>query len=648
MGLFDKLFGKKNENNNLQANISDEQFRGYVTPQRDGISNTNNELSDSQSSNARIANSENNATPFARQQTEPYVSTMCHVVNAAITDQMKKHFIAIDIETTGLSPSKDRIIELGAVEFIDGREVRRFSTLINVGISIPATATQVNHITNDMIRDAPSEQIVYPSFINFLGDAVKGKVFLCAHNASFDFGFLENTLRRLGIKVVLHYVDTLSLCRKSIKGLPNYKQSTIEHHFGFKNAAAHRAVSDAEMCGKILLKALECEECSIAIQREIIEKSKPSPDELEVCAIIQKILMESRFDTGLLSFRKSSSTVDGMCLYPFISFKFARKGRYIILPAAIANLSNYVTEACTNAEGGSENRRVYFKSPFEIEQFSECIVKSYLNAYESAKHYISQSKRTATEADSYKAECFRFESDELTAILHQICTKDYSEISIPEVEIEIKREDIIIHPINNRVPLSEIKNRNNDDRGFDQGFSYYEHGESLRKDGKLEEAIHLFDQARYYGYNAPALYESYAMVFHKLKDYENEIDILDEGIERNCTQGFNISRLETRRASAVKALIKLNEAKLATKEKEEAKQCKLGNQHTQRQSDRASKASGRAIIQMDDDGNVIAEYPTVTEAASAVGISMKSIRDAAKGIQRHAAGFCWRYKDDNN
>ncbi len=54
---------------------------------------------------------------------------------------------------------------------------------------------------------------------------------------------------------------------------------------------------------------------------------------------------------------------------------------------------------------------------------------------------------------------------------------------------------------------------------------------------------------------------------------------------------------------------------------------------------------GRAMLQMDDDGNVIKEFETVSAAAVATGISPKSIRDAAKGVQKHAGGFCWAYKE---
>ena len=99
------------------------------------------------------------------------------------------------------------------------------------------------------------------------------------------------------------------------------------------------------------------------------------------------------------------------------------------------------------------------------------------------------------------------------------------------IEIEIPKQ-IEIYPLNNRVPLSQIRNKNNWEKGFDEGFKYWEQGDAERKAGNIEEAIKLFEKARYNGYFAPVLYNSYAMSYRKLKDLDNEIDILTEGIER--------------------------------------------------------------------------------------------------------------------
>ncbi|MBR0607576.1 tetratricopeptide repeat protein [Bacillus safensis] len=94
------------------------------------------------------------------------------------------------------------------------------------------------------------------------------------------------------------------------------------------------------------------------------------------------------------------------------------------------------------------------------------------------------------------------------------------------------KNKIEIKPFHNRTPLSEIKNLNNWEKGFDEGMPYWEKGDAERKNGNIEKAISLFDKARYHGYEASALYNSYAMAYRNLKDYDNEIAILDKPIKR--------------------------------------------------------------------------------------------------------------------
>ncbi|NLO71160.1 MAG: tetratricopeptide repeat protein [Porphyromonadaceae bacterium] len=124
------------------------------------------------------------------------------------------------------------------------------------------------------------------------------------------------------------------------------------------------------------------------------------------------------------------------------------------------------------------------------------------------------------------------------------------------VETEIPKQ-IEIHPVNNRVPLSQIRNKNNWEKGFDDGFKYWEQGDAERKTGNIEEAIRLFDKARYNGYFAPVLYNSYAMAYRKLKDLDNEIDILTEGIERYRATREGVQMIVKLKEQRKKAIAKL-------------------------------------------------------------------------------------------
>lgn len=166
-------------------------------------------------------------------------------------------FYTIDIETTGLDKDNDSIIEIGAVLFELGKPVKTFNSLINPGRLIPEQASKVNHINDEMVKDAPCEREVLEQLVLFLNDAIKKQTFLCAHNADFDISFLETAFRRNNINVDLYYVDTLKIAKAQIKGLSNYKLDTLANHFNIINKDKHRASSDAEVCGKILVKILQ-------------------------------------------------------------------------------------------------------------------------------------------------------------------------------------------------------------------------------------------------------------------------------------------------------------------------------------------------------------------------------------------------------
>ncbi len=128
-----------------------------------------------------------------------------------------------------------------------------------------------------------------------------------------------------------------------------------------------------------------------------------------------------------------------------------------------------------------------------------------------------------------------------------------------EVTIQ-EQEPVKISPIHARVPLSQIKNLHNWEKGFDAGFKYWEEGDVERKAGNIEKAIQLFDKARYNGYFSPALYKSYAMAYRKLKDLDNEIAILDEALERYRNEEQDNSQIilmfEEQRKKALEKRIK--------------------------------------------------------------------------------------------
>jgi len=158
-------------------------------------------------------------------------------------------YVVFDIETTGLNTSEDRIIEIGAVNVIDGVIVEEFSKLINPLIPIPYQAYSVNGITDDMVKDAPFPGLVFTEFSRF----IEGVDFLVGHNANrFDYPFLQAEFDRYFVKhSKLPLKDTLWLARNKLRGLRSYSLKNLCIHYNIVNEDAHRALSDALATQKI-------------------------------------------------------------------------------------------------------------------------------------------------------------------------------------------------------------------------------------------------------------------------------------------------------------------------------------------------------------------------------------------------------------
>src|SRR6516165_2329780 len=132
-------------------------------------------------------------------------------------------FIAFDLETTGTLPGVDKIVEIGAVRFVDGAVEGVFSTLVDPLRSIPAGASAVNGITDDMVIGKPKIEELLAPLTEFCGTDM-----MIAHNATFDYGFLTADYTRFEIPAPRGVVlDTWPMAKKVLPGLVNYKLGTL-------------------------------------------------------------------------------------------------------------------------------------------------------------------------------------------------------------------------------------------------------------------------------------------------------------------------------------------------------------------------------------------------------------------------------------
>lgn len=159
--------------------------------------------------------------------------------------------VMFDTETTGFSPSKDRLVELGAVKVVDGQIVSRTNWLINPGRKIPNRATDVHGISDEMVKGKPTFAEVYPEFLAYIGDSI-----LLAHNARFDVDFVRAEIMRAGLPLPSNAtVDTLKLFRKWYPDAPSHRVGALLDFLDInQDEDLHRGDVDAEMQTKILLE----------------------------------------------------------------------------------------------------------------------------------------------------------------------------------------------------------------------------------------------------------------------------------------------------------------------------------------------------------------------------------------------------------
>lgn len=302
-------------------------------------------------------------------------------------------YVAFDLETTGFNARLNAILEFGAVYVENGRCVKTFSQLVNPGCSIPAEASEVNHITDRMVKNCPTIDVVLLEFRDFVGDAPV----LAAHNVKFDADFLVAAAQKCNILINFKFFDTLALARYIWPNLSDHKLGTVAAHVGYNQQEAHRALDDATAAFAIITDA----------QRE--------------------------------------------------------------------------------------NRKNELKKTEDRQRQKE-------------EFYAS---------------------------------------------IKIKETDHAM--FSNRCPLSDVMPAS-DMVSVEKGRDYWAQGDALKRIDQLENALILFNKARYYGYNSPALYESYAVTLRKLGRYAEEAEILDEYLARN--PGLKAEKFQARKQRAEELLEK--------------------------------------------------------------------------------------------
>lgn len=158
-------------------------------------------------------------------------------------------YIVLDVETTGLNPAKDKLLEIGAARVIDGEVSEIYSTLINTGVPIPERIQELTGITDEMQKSGKKTETAIREFVEFCGNLP-----VLGHNVQFDFGFLKQTAVNHGLIFEKEALDTLKIARKVLPDIPSRKLPDMCSHYQVNPGNSHRALDDAIACHEILWK----------------------------------------------------------------------------------------------------------------------------------------------------------------------------------------------------------------------------------------------------------------------------------------------------------------------------------------------------------------------------------------------------------
>ena len=174
---------------------------------------------------------------------------------------MTDTYIALDLETTGLNPSRDRILEIGAVRVVDGQIEETYETLVNPGRRLDKRIEELTGITDEMAAGGMDTRTAVTGLVEFCGELP-----LLGHNILFDYSFLKQNTMNLSLPFEKEGIDTLKIARVLFPKMEHRSLQSLCCYYQIRQEKAHRAVSDA-------LSAME-------LYRRMREQFAEAPEEL--------------------------------------------------------------------------------------------------------------------------------------------------------------------------------------------------------------------------------------------------------------------------------------------------------------------------------------------------------------------------------
>lgn len=294
-----------------------------------------------------------------------------------------EEFIALDVETTGLDPVTDKIIEISLIKFKYGKAISSISSLINPKRKVSKKITELTGITNEMLEYEDTIEDILFDLLNFIGTNA-----IVAHNAMFDIKFLRNACRAYfedeNYYIENPVIDTLKLSRLMFKDLPNHKLPTILEHISFSVSESHRSESDALGAAQIYIRY-----CNFYNEKLIKKQKEFSQDELKCYKIATELLVKNNKSIDYLKYARVGKYIDIQNFSSILRIKLNGKKNYVLTKLDKKAIDIYRSEFSIEDSAKSEtgDYRIFINSPEDIYKLESLILQSFDESEQDIKHY---------------------------------------------------------------------------------------------------------------------------------------------------------------------------------------------------------------------------------------------------------------------
>lgn len=265
-------------------------------------------------------------------------------------------FTVIDLETTGLSPEWDLIIEVSAIKICNGKIIDRFSSLTNTsyGIQLDSFISELTGISQEMIDEAPVINSVLPKYIDFIGNDI-----VIGHNVNFDINFLyDKNMEHMGVPFSNDYIDTMRLSRRIHPEFSHHRLSDLAERYGLDYSGAHRSLADCHITF----------ECFGRIKGDIIDKYTSLDEFISASSRSSRGIRAKDIHSSVNDFDPSHPFYNKICVFTGTLEKMKRKDAMQLIADvggingdSVTKQTNYLilgnNDYCAMIKNGKSNKQ---------------------------------------------------------------------------------------------------------------------------------------------------------------------------------------------------------------------------------------------------------------------------------------------------